>query len=278
MELSVLASGSAGNSIYISDGRSSLLVDAGLSMRKMEARLEAIGRRPQDLGAVLLTHEHSDHVSGAPPLCRRHRLPLYCSATVRDNALGRYGDFGEVRTFEPGAPFAVGTLRVQPFGVPHDALEPVCFVVSSGSASVAVVTDLGCPTHLVRQKLRQCQIVVLEFNHDPDLLKKCSYPWRVKQRILSRVGHLSNETAAELLESVVHPGLRRVVLAHLSEKNNHPELARMHAEGALRAAPAVQLSVASQHEPTELYEVPHEQPIQAGLFDEAPLPRLNVAS
>jgi phosphoribosyl 1,2-cyclic phosphodiesterase len=269
MEVCVLASGSGGNSVYISDGTTSLLLDVGLTVRKMQERLEAVGRRPEDIDAIVLSHEHSDHIGGVGPFSRRFKVPLWCAEAVRDGALARYGEFGDVRTFVRGQPFRIGSLALQPFSVPHDSLDPVCFVVSAGTASVGVVTDLGTPTQLVRQKLRQCQLVVLEFNHDPDLLKQGSYPWRTKQRILSRVGHLSNESASELLADVVHTGLRRVVLAHLSEKNNHPELARMHAEQALARASAVQVAVASQHEPTPLYELPHARPEPVSLFGPA---------
>ena len=275
MEVCVLASGSGGNAVYISDGSTSVLLDVGLTVRKIQERLETIGRRPEDIDALLLSHEHSDHISGVGPFSRRAKAPLWCAEAVKQTALARHGELSDVRTFVPGQPFQLGTLSVQPFSVPHDAVDPVCFVVTAGSVSVGVVTDLGTPTQLVRQKLRQCQLVVLEFNHDPDLLKQSSYPWRTKQRILSRVGHLSNESASELLAGVVHPGLRRVVLAHLSEKNNHPELARMHAEQALGAGAAVQVAVASQHVPTPLYELPHTQALPVSLFGPAlaaPLP------
>lgn len=277
MEVAVLSSGSGGNSVYISDGASSLLIDIGLTTKKMAARFEAIGRRPQDIDAIVLSHEHSDHISGIGPFSRRYKVPVFCSHMVRATALPRYGEFPDVRPFVEGVSFYVGSLRVQPFSVPHDSIDPVCFVVTAGSVSVAVVTDLGSPTHLVRQKLRQCQLIVLEFNHDPDLLRQCTYPWRTKQRILSRYGHLSNETASELLADAVHPGLRQVVLAHLSEKNNHPELARMHAEQSLSHAPAVRLAIASQDEATPLYEIPHRRPTPVSLFDMAELLELDAA-
>ncbi len=267
MEVAVLASGSSANVVFVSDGRTSLLVDCGLSARKLTERMEQIGRRPNDLEAILVTHEHSDHIGGLGPVSRRYKTPVFAARSVRERCLGKQGDLKDVRSFEPGRGFDVGSLRIQPFCVPHDATEPVCFVISAGNSRIGIVTDLGHTTHLVRQKLAGCQVAILEFNHDPELLMESSYPWQVKQRILSRHGHLSNEAAGCLLgQLAADTRLERVILAHLSERNNHPDLALDRAAQAIGQRTGIDLVVARQNRPTPLFELRPSEPEPLSLF------------
>ena len=222
----VLASGSSGNCTYVGSEHTRILIDAGLSFREIETRLESIRVDPATISAVCVTHEHSDHTACLGVLQRRRNVSLYAnSGTIEAVELT-----GKIKgltwnVFSTGAPFTIGDLRLEPFSVPHDSYDPVGFVVACGPARVGIVTDMGIPTELIRERLRRCQVVVIEANHDEELLKDSPRPWALKQRIAGRQGHLSNVRAGELMADVAGDGLQTVFLAHMSEECNRPELA-----------------------------------------------------
>ncbi|WP_320055692.1 MBL fold metallo-hydrolase [Desulfuromonas thiophila] len=227
-----LASGSKGNALYVESGQTRILVDGGLSARALEQRLATIGVAGHQLDAVFLTHEHGDHSLGVGPLCRRFDLPLYAVPQT----LAALPRLGRVRCclFEPGQALEFQDLRLESFCVTHDAVAPVGFVIEGQRGRLGLATDLGVATRLVQDRLQGCQALILEANHDEQLLHDGPYPWPLKQRIRSRHGHLSNCEAAELLQSLLWPGLQTVVLAHLSETNNRPELARQSVASVLQ--------------------------------------------
>jgi phosphoribosyl 1,2-cyclic phosphodiesterase len=250
LSVCVLASGSRGNAIYVSDGATSLLIDAGLSARELGRRLESRGLNAADLNAILLTHEHTDHVRGVERLCRRFRLPVFLTAGTLA-AAAPLRELPEIRTFACGRPFQVGTFTVDPFSISHDARDPAGFILGGAGARIGIATDLGIATAVVREHLRGCGLIVLEFNHDPDMLMAGPYPWCLKQRIRGRTGHLSNPEAGRLLSDIAHPGLQQVVLAHLSETNNCPGKALAEASRVIDRS-RTQLAAASQNEPSAM--------------------------
>ncbi len=222
----VLASGSAANCIYVASPTTRILVDAGLSGRETQKRFEQLGVDVTSVHAVCLTHEHDDHRAALKTLHTRHGIGLYANAGTID-AIERDGKLGPVawQVFATGVPFPLGDLTVEPFSVPHDSFDPVGYVVEHAGSRVGLVTDIGMATHAVRERLRGCRAIVLESNHDEEMLRNSSRPWSLKQRILGRQGHLSNAQAGELLASVAGPELRYVFLAHLSVDCNRPEVA-----------------------------------------------------
>lgn len=242
--LCILGSGSSGNCTYLAGGGTGILIDAGLSLRETEKRLqEAVGADLSSVSAVCLTHEHSDHTAGLVALHRRHGVPVYAnSGTCR--AMEETGG-GEVawNVFQTGFPFRIGGLQVEPFSVSHDAVDPVGYVVSDGDVRIGVVTDMGVGTGLVQMRLQPCDVVVIESNHDVALLRGSSRPWTLKQRIMGRQGHLSNADAAKLLARLAGSRLRRVYLAHLSVDCNRPHLAVQEAERSLRSCGAPHVEV-----------------------------------
>lgn len=232
MILRLLASGSKGNSLLISGAGCHLLVDAGLSARELCRRLALAGVAPDELAAILVTHEHIDHVRGIGLLSRRSRVPVYVHHAIAAPLADTHGP-GTWREFETGVAFAVGGLAVQAFPVTHDAEATVGFTITGSDGKVGVATDLGIATRLVAEELRGCRQLVLESNHDEAMLRDGPYPWPLKQRIRSNHGHLSNSASAELLERLCWDGLETVFLAHLSETNNHPDLAETSAREVL---------------------------------------------
>lgn len=261
MRVSILASGSAGNLTLLETDRTSILVDAGLGKRETLARLAAVGKDLETLDAVLITHEHSDHCNGLPQVLGLWKAPLYVTQPTMD-ALQRIlpETFGKrlrgVESIEAGQHFCIGDIDVHAFAIPHDAADPIGFTFRTNGTKVAICTDLGYMPELVRVHLRGTDCLILESNHDLDMLKVGPYPWVVKQRVLSRTGHLSNHAVGEYLADPdgFDTNARYLVLAHISQENNNPDLVRLSAEEALRRRPAEapftgELLIASQHVP-----------------------------
>ena len=226
LEVCVLGSGSSGNAVFLRSEATAMLIDAGMSCREIKRRLASIGEDVAGLAGICVSHEHSDHISGLPQLQKQFGISLFAnSGTVEGASLRESHRACRWFVFSNGSAFGVGDLRVEPFSVPHDAYDPVGFRVECGGARVGVVTDAGIPTALMRQRLSDCDAVVIESNHDEQMVQDAERPWTLKQRILGRQGHLSNHQAGDVLEAVAGPRLRQVYLAHLSDECNEPELA-----------------------------------------------------
>ena len=220
LSLCMLASGSKGNCIHVSAGDKSLLVDAGLSGREIERRMRQRDLSPDNLQAIVVSHEHGDHIRGVGVLARRYGLPVYMTGETECAARSVLGKLPRSCHFHPGTPFAVPPFSIHPFNVSHDAVDPVGFTISMNGSRIGIATDLGIATGLVEQHLKGCDLLVIEANHDLEMLINGPYPWPLKQRIKSRNGHLSNEAAEALLRAVMNATLKYVVLGHLSETNN----------------------------------------------------------
>ena len=207
-------------------GGTAVLIDAGLTAKETGRRLGEIGVPLSDIQAICLTHEHGDHIAGLRVLHRRFGVPVYANSGTAEGADGSVGEGQlEWRIFTTGMPFQIGELEITPFSVPHDAYDPVGFVIRHGGAQLGLVTDAGTVTTLVRERLRGCQAIMIECNHDEQMLKDSKRPWALKQRIFGRQGHLSNASAAALLADVAEAGLTHVFLAHLSSECNRVEAA-----------------------------------------------------
>ncbi len=256
LRVAVLGSGSGGNSTIVESGEGCLLLDAGFSCRELERRLEAVGRSAADVDAVLLTHEHDDHCKGIDRFARRHRVPVYGTrGTYKGPLLRGLGSFA--RPMAPGVPLAAAGFRIDVFPVSHDAREPVGIVVESGGGyRFGLATDLGCRTPEAWRSLQDLDILVLESNHDLDMLRTGPYPWRLKERVASKRGHLSNEDAAAGVEALLSDRLSWVVLCHLSQTNNSPAFAVAAVQPVLdRRRSGAKLLVAEQHRPGPWLEV-----------------------
>jgi phosphoribosyl 1,2-cyclic phosphodiesterase len=251
-----LASGSKGNSIFVEAGGTRLLIDAGLAASAIVQRLSDIGIDPCSIDALLVTHEHTDHVRGAGAFARRHRVPLIASC-ITTRAIPAHLKQVDVVEFESGCSFAFRDLLIDPFPLTHDAADPVGFVLQSNEGRIGIATDLGTVTRLVREKLRGCSLLVLESNHDEEMLLNGPYPWHLKQRIRSRHGHISNNESLELLFDLAHDGLEALVLAHLSEVNNHPDKVAQSATAFLagQSACAPRIVIGEQHTPGPMLEL-----------------------
>ena len=247
MRFASLGSGSSGNALLVESGRTRILLDCGFGLKEVALRLTRLGVDPGDLDAILVTHEHEDHGGGVVRLSLRYDIPVYLTRGTF-SGLGPEGRCLASRKFIDGhTRFAIGEVEVTPYTVPHDAREPVQFVLSDGAARLGVLTDAGCPTPHITQALSGVNALVLECNHDLDMLMNGSYPAQLKRRIASRVGHLSNEASAEIVRAMDRSRLDHVIAAHLSHQNNTPELARAALAGALGCAPEW-ITVASQDE------------------------------
>ena len=221
----ILASGSKGNAIFVSDGATSILIDAGLSGIEIERRLLSKGLSPENLDAILVSHEHADHIQGVGVLSRRFNLPVYLNRKTQQAAAAQLGNTYDLKRFECGSTFQIANLTIHPFSTSHDATDPAGFTVSYNGTKIGIATDLGMATSVVKTHLQSCVLLILEANHDTAMLNNGPYPWPLKQRINSRLGHLSNKAAKHLLTEVQHDRLLHVVLAHLSEINNTPHKA-----------------------------------------------------
>jgi len=259
VSITVLASGSRGNSSVLATSSTRVLIDCGLSCRETCHRLAAQGIAPESLNAIIITHEHSDHVAGVYVMAKKFRLPVYMTAPThgawqrqcKDSA-GNRVQVERLEVFSPGKGFCVGDVEIMPFTIPHDAADPVGFRFVAEGVRMAIATDLGFMAQNVKDQLRSCDGLILEANHDLEMLRVGPYPWSVKQRVMSRVGHLSNDALAEFLTTDYDGGAAFLILAHLSEQNNHPDLARVAAERALGIRQGLwgnRLVLASQDEP-----------------------------
>ncbi len=261
LRISILASGSSGNATLLETERTRLLVDAGLGKKETLRRLEALGLACDRLDGVLITHEHTDHCGGLPQMARQWKAPVYFTEETHHAIRCQLPEktarrLDRVEHIRPGQRFAIGDIEVHAFHIPHDAVDPIGFTFRANGSKAALVTDLGYLPEMVKQDLRDCDCLILESNHDLDMLKVGPYPWHLKQRVMSRTGHLSNHAVGEFLADPqgfdAQP--RFLVLAHLSETNNNPDVARLTAEEALARRPAEhpftgRLLLASQHVP-----------------------------
>jgi phosphoribosyl 1,2-cyclic phosphodiesterase len=274
MKLTVLGSGSTGNVVLIVAGNTRVLVDAGLSAKEIGRRLTLVGEDVQRLDGILVTHEHGDHAGGLRVLLRSVDCPVYISEKTQDAYLSeRFTVNNEeprrrasalrdrIDRIESSRDFRIGEIDFHPFTIPHDAVDNFGFTATHRGVKIATLMDFGHMTTLVTQQLRGCAAIVIESNHSRDMLKACdSYPWELKQRILSRLGHLSNENVADWLRDEFDGSARYIVLAHLSQRANNPYLAKISAEVALRErtplfAPDTEISLSDPKEPTPWIEV-----------------------
>lgn len=244
MRFTILGSGSGGNCAYLETDQTRLLIDAGFSARQIRLRLAALGRSPETLHGILLTHEHTDHVQGLAVLCAQLQIPIYCNRLTRDAVEQALDCKLDCRLFQTGAAFDLGDVHVECFAVPHDAQDPVGFLLRTAAGNIGFLTDLGHATRLVLERVRPAHVLVLETNHDVRLLQDDPRrPWSVKQRILSRHGHLSNDAAAEVVSQILSADLRHLYLGHLSRDCNRPELAHRTVAGRVQALGATHVRV-----------------------------------
>ena len=276
VKFTILGSGSAGNCAYVETAEARILVDAGFSPRQIRLRLAGIGRAPENLSAILITHEHADHIAGVLGLADKFHIPVFCNRGTQDGSLwafkekwGRKTSLAlenggglkskiEWRLFETGASLEIGDVSIETFSIPHDAQDPVGYILRTAGGNIGFATDLGHVTKLVLERIRAANVLVLESNHDVKMLQDCPRrSWALKQRILGRHGHLSNATAAETAAQIMSADLKHLYLAHLSRECNKPELAQhvmaeqLHHIGATH----VRLQLAAQDVPCETLEI-----------------------
>ncbi|MEM1083077.1 MAG: MBL fold metallo-hydrolase [Verrucomicrobiota bacterium] len=255
MRFAVLGSGSGGNAAVVEGRGTRLLVDAGLSAKQLVRRMQLVGIEPDSLDGILLTHEHGDHVAGLRVLMKSLQVPVFATPSTSHVVREKLGPVAW-KLFESGSRFEIGALEIDAFAVPHDAVEPVGFVFRDKERAIGLVSDAGHVTRAVSERLNGVQALFIEANYDDDLLEAdTKRPWSTKQRISSRHGHLSNAQTAELVAQLVPAGLQRVVLGHLSQDCNRPEVAI-----AAMSELGIEVACACQHEPSKWHEVVPKQP------------------
>ena len=234
MKVSILASGSTGNCTYIEDNKKKILVDAGLTGKKIVTNLEKIGVDIKDIDALLVTHEHIDHIKGVRVLARKYNIPVYANKLTWDNM-----NVGDIKTdlkfhFEKDACLKLGDMDISSFGVSHDAANPQFYTFAKDKKKISILTDTGYISDRMADYIKNSDVLIYESNHEENILLSCSYPWKTKQRILSDKGHLSNNDAANYLPNLIGDNTKHIYLAHLSKENNTKALARMTTENILR--------------------------------------------
>jgi len=254
IQFSVLGSGSKGNSTFITNGSHSFIVDAGFSGRELFDRINQHDRTFEDINAILITHDHGDHINGTGVVARKTGSPVYLHKKNHKKLTRRSGKKVNYIFFEPNEPFTIGEMTITPFEVPHDASHACGFLIEDEESRLGLITDLGHVTPTVIESLQRCDSLVLESNHDVEMLKNGPYPPILQERILGDEGHLSNDQTAELLKEVVHAGLKRVVLVHLSDENNDADITLSTAQKALYNDD-IDVVISSQVEPTPLFTV-----------------------
>ena len=277
MKMAVLASGSSGNSIYLATDNTALLIDAGLSGKEIERRMKSIELNPEDISAILVTHEHGDHIKGAGVLSRRYNIPIYASAGTWKASKKKLGKIGKgfERTIEDS--WQLGDFDITSFPIPHDAAEPVGYVISDGEVNFGLATDIGYITDDLYDHLKDLDCILLEANHDIDLLREGSYPGMLKRRIRGNEGHLSNDETAELLPELLKENKKSscpvVLLSHLSAENNRPELAYLTVKNSVCSAgyqigKDLILKCAPRDEASEIFNIETAETIK-GVTDSA---------
>jgi phosphoribosyl 1,2-cyclic phosphodiesterase len=252
VRLTILGSGSAGNCAYVETDETRILIDAGFSLKQIRERLATIGRAPENLTGILITHEHVDHIQGLKGLSEKLRIPIYCNRPTHEAIQYQLDCRFDCRVFATGASFEIGDVLVETFAIPHDAQDPVGYLLRTNGTNIGFLTDLGHVTRLVIERIRPANVLVLEANHDVKLLQDCPRrPWSLKQRILGRHGHLSNDAAADCAQEIMSAELRHLYLGHLSRECNRPELARRVVDERLQqiGATHVSLGLAAQNVP-----------------------------
>jgi phosphoribosyl 1,2-cyclic phosphodiesterase len=257
LKICVLASGSSGNSVLVWTNRAKILIDAGLSARRLRQRLDGIGVAADDIEALFITHEHTDHIRGARTLAKSLGIPVFFTKATCAACDSTFEHLPSREFFVSGDIICFKDLQLVSYSVPHDAADPVNFLLCHKNRKVGMAMDLGYASRLVKERLKHCDALILESNHDREMLMNGRYPWQLKQRILSRRGHLSNDQCASVLYEVIHQELRAVFLAHLSQENNHPQLVNSLFKQVLQEVGLehVPLFVTSQDEPTEVVEI-----------------------
>jgi phosphoribosyl 1,2-cyclic phosphodiesterase len=226
VQLTILGSGSGGNCAYLETDEARILIDAGFSGRQIRQRLATIARAPESIHGILITHEHSDHISGLTGLAAKWQMPVYCNRLTWEAIEAQLQIQIDAHLFVTGDSFVIGDVTIETFPVPHDACDPVGFLLRTPAGNIGILTDLGHVTKLVVERIRPANVLLLEANHDLKMLRDDTRrPWSLKQRILSRHGHLSNDGAADVVEQIISAELRRLYLGHLSRDCNKPELA-----------------------------------------------------
>ncbi|MDE3046327.1 MAG: MBL fold metallo-hydrolase [Verrucomicrobiota bacterium] len=240
-----LASGSKGNAIYVGTKETRLLIDAGISVKALTARLAQIDVPLTSIQAILVTHEHTDHIAGLALLAQKLNVPILANVETAKGIIAALGVRPRFKIFATDEPFCFGDFEIHPFSVPHDTMDPVAFVIRANGLKIGVCADLGHVTSMIRKHLENCDYLYIEANHQPSMVHASARPQVYKTRVLGRQGHLSNQECAELLKAIYHPGLKHIHLAHLSSECNTPEVALQIIREALYGKP-VDISIAYQ--------------------------------
>lgn len=255
MRFSVLASGSKGNACYVETDNTRILIDAGLSCRELLKRFEIIGIETACLDAIIITHEHSDHIKGAGPISRKFNSTVYANSATMQRCNKSLGNTRVDDGLRTGESLVINDITIETFAKNHDAVDPIGLILSSNGSRLGILTDAGKTTPVLEERLQDCTGVLLEFNHDIDMLDNGPYPYYLKKRIKGSNGHLSNDQAGMLLKTLSREGLRHVVLAHLSEVNNTPERALAKARESLSECSAIPVHVSYQDYPCRILEI-----------------------
>lgn len=252
MKICSLASGSRGNSLFVESEHSRILIDAGLSASQIKERLNFIKVDPTSIEGIVITHIHRDHINGANAFSRQFNIPIYGHPDTLDELTFIFSRNKRITPWT--GPFSIADLDLEPFRVSHDAIPTVGYLITNQNKKMVICTDLGIITPEVEQHVKQAQFIILESNHDPEMLMNGPYPWELKERISSRLGHLSNHDTGVFLKNILHGNIQKILLAHLSEENNSPEMARQTVLEYLGSQVETTLEVIEQRKVSTLFE------------------------
>ena len=255
MKVCILGSGSSGNATFVQHGSTRLLIDAGLRAKELVERLARIQVDPATLDGIFISHEHHDHIAGAGPLARKFKVPIYISPRALNHTSSSLQHLQNI-PIQADLPMQIGSITVTPFSTPHDSVDPLAFALRAGSMRACVVSDIGFIPEAVRSRLKNCDLLVIESNHDLEMLRTGPYPWSLKQRVMGNFGHLSNEALAYFFNEHVDGLQRKIMLIHLSRQNNHPQIAYISATRALeKKCRDAEILISMQDEISEMVEL-----------------------